>query len=69
MAPNLWIVVLVAESRAMEFMGVFDSEPLAIAACTAPAHMVGPVVLNERLPDGPLEWPSAFYPLEAPAEA
>ena len=45
-----------------EILGVFDDEQLAVAACTADYHFVGPITLNERLPDEPRPWPSGYYP-------
>ena len=48
--------------RVWEFMGVFISEDLAVAACTTPRHFVGPALLNERIRDEPIPWPGGWYP-------
>lgn len=44
-------------------IGVFDTEEAAREACTLPYHGYGPLRLNERLPDGPNEWPGFVYPI------
>ena len=46
-----------------EFMGVFATEPKAVAACTTDMMFVGPAVVGERWPDETIEWPGAYYPL------
>jgi hypothetical protein len=43
--------------------GVFDSEEKAIAACDdRPNYFVGPLTLNESLPDKTTEWVGCYYP-------
>ena len=45
-------------------VGVFDEKPKAINACTTKSHFIGPLKLNERLPDGVTTWPDCYYPKE-----
>ena len=61
----LWIVGEACEPEplAWRFVGVFDDEDLAVAACMGPNHFIGPAVLNERLAEEPEAWPGAYYPL------
>ena len=62
---DLWIVGkrLDQETSAWEFMGVFDTEGAAVAACVADDCFVGPAVLNKALPwETQDEWPGAYYP-------
>lgn len=49
---------------AFEFVGVFDSEEKAVAACATPDYFIGPATLNEATPDKTTEWPGAYYPRE-----
>jgi hypothetical protein len=49
------------EPRAWEFIGVFDDEAKAVAACITDDHWVGPVTLNENVETG-TGWPGAWYP-------
>jgi hypothetical protein len=49
------------EPRAWEFIGVFDDEQKAIAACITDDHCVCPAVLNENVETG-TGWPGAWYP-------
>jgi len=66
---QVWIVgrfvrELSPEEMSWVFMGAFDSEELAAAACTTPNDFVGPTTVNERLLDGVNEgWPGIRYPL------
>ncbi len=46
-----------------EFMGVFESRELALAACTTYRDFIGPTTLNVRMPDETLLWPGIEYPL------
>lgn len=61
---TLWIVcdVKSEDGRAFEFVGVFDTEAGADAACTAYNFCYFPAVLNERLSDESLVAPGACYP-------
>ena len=45
-----------------QILGVFDDEQLAVAACTTGEHFVGPMTLNECLPDEPKPWAGGYYP-------
>lgn len=65
---QLWIMgKYVAEDSngniAWEFMGVFDSEDAAVAACTEWEHFIGPGMLNERLSDETVPWDGLYYPI------
>lgn len=48
---------------AWDIMGVFETEAAAGAACTAWEHFVGPIALNQRLPDERHPWEGCYYPL------
>ncbi len=58
----LWIVGK-RNAFGWEFMGVFDSEEKAVAACRTLKYFVGPAKLNEQLPDETNKWKGAYYPL------
>jgi|GEM_PF-1264251 len=46
-----------------DLLGVFTTEEKAIARCTRPASdFIGPVRLNDPLPEDPTPWPGAYYP-------
>lgn len=45
-----------------EFIGVFDSEEKAVAACKDESHFIGPAVLNCSVQEETLAWPGAYYP-------
>ena len=64
-APNregqLFVVGQVV-GESWEFEGVFDSRELAESKCLDRAFFVGPVRLNEELPQGPTAWVGAYYP-------
>ena len=46
-------------------MGVFSSEGRAIDACNLD-DFIGPVTLDERAPDDPVDWPGGYVPHPAP---
>lgn len=46
-----------------DIMGVFSSEAMAVAACRSPDDFIGPLLLNEQLPEALAEWPGTRYPL------
>lgn len=48
---------------AWDLQGVFDSEAAAVAACKEPSDFVGPVLLNQQLPQQATEWPGCRFPL------
>lgn len=63
---KLWIVGKNTEDfpgLEWEFIGVFDSEDKARAACTSLSYFFGPAELNEALPDETAEWPGITRPL------
>jgi hypothetical protein len=64
----LWVCgKTVAETdagRVWEIQGIFDSEENAVAACHTSSHWVGPMTLNEELPDELMLWPGCYYPIE-----
>lgn len=45
-----------------DLQGVFDSETQAVNACKTDQHFVGPVLLNEELPEEGVQWPGAYFP-------
>ena len=60
---TVWIVGLRLEGdSAWEFVGVFENEADADAACTVWEHFYGPAKMNVRLPDGAIDWPGCKYP-------
>ena len=51
------------EGSRWEWYGLYDSEEKAVARCRTKDYFVGPVILNEEIPDEPREWPGGYYPL------
>lgn len=47
-----------------DIQGVFDTEEQAVEACKELRDFVGPVTLNEQLPQDATEWPGIRYPLD-----
>jgi hypothetical protein len=47
---------------AWELQGVFDTENDAIGVCRSERYFIGPVIMNEPLPDETYMWPGAYYP-------
>ena len=45
-----------------DFQGIFDTSKKAEDACETINHFVGPVPLNEQLPESPVVWPDCYYP-------
>ena len=69
MACNIWVVGKwrgsggVGLSNIWDINGVFDSEEKAIEACdNRPSYFIGPLTLNQSLPDETTEWPGLYYP-------
>lgn len=63
MAATLWICGHFSSAGGeWEFIGVFDSEALAIEACTDATYFIGPTELNARHVDEPKPWPGAYMP-------
>jgi hypothetical protein len=44
------------------FHGIFDKEEAAVNACKTADYFVGPVTLNEEIPDETVYWPGAYKP-------
>ena len=74
-SPQVWLAVQTeygspdqkqTEPSAMQIIGVFSGEALAIAACRSPTDCIGPLVLNSIFPREPVAWPGAYYPLAIP---
>lgn len=67
MEPEVWIV-LRNRGDTLEFCGIFSDEEKARQAATSRQHIIGPAVIDRVLPDAPVEWVGAYYPLaEGPA--
>ena len=50
-------------SSVWDINGVFDSEEKAIAVCdNRPDYFIGPLTLNESLPDKTTSWFGLYYP-------
>ena len=50
-------------SPAWDLQGVFDTEDAAVSACESLRDFIGPVTLNQGLPQEGVEWPNCRYPL------
>ena len=62
---TLWICgkrLLVDDENGWEFVGVFETEEKAVAACLTQMYFVGPAELNKAFPDERVKWPGAYYP-------
>ncbi len=57
--------LLPAQPGAWEFVGVFDSELLAIDACLDEQHFIGPATLNQIIVTTQT-WPGCYFPLAPP---
>jgi hypothetical protein len=62
---KLYIVGHVSDGG-WEFAGVFDSAEQAEAQCHDATYFVGPVVLNQEIPQVSMDWPGAYYPKAQP---
>lgn len=51
-----------------ELLGVFNKENNAVAACQQPIDVVGPIVVDQVLPDERVDWPGCYYPLANDAQ-
>lgn len=65
--PRLWIVgrfrgADANGNPAWDLQGVFDSEEKAEAVCKGHEWFVGPVRMNEPLPEDATPWPGCRYP-------
>lgn len=54
--------VLVYNKGLLELEGIFTDYNRAVEACKTIDHFVGPVPLNQQLPDG--DWPGLYYPIK-----
>jgi hypothetical protein len=45
-----------------EIGGVFSSEEKAIKACTDKNYFIGPIELDQKLPDETTKWDGCYYP-------
>jgi len=45
-----------------DLQGIFSTKELAIKACRNDLYFIGPVILDEALPDETVDWPGSFYP-------
>lgn len=61
MSTQVWLALRYAMTP--EVLGVFSEESKAVAACQQSIDVIGPVVLDESLPDERVEWAGAYYPL------
>jgi hypothetical protein len=65
---KLWICgrnidkVTVGEVKNWDIHGVFSSEEKAVSACRDYSYFVGPVDLDEVLPEEVIAWPDSYYP-------
>ena len=64
----VWVVgnqrcVIDTQTTVWDILGVFDTESVAVAACTKTSHFIGPLILNARLPDEVVDWVGSYYPL------
>ena len=66
--PEKMFIVGKATDKSWEFMGLFATEPEAVAACTTDQMFVGPTAVGECWPDETIEWPGAYYPLLAESD-
>ena len=63
-AKEVWIVGQVdINGGQWQVQGVFSSKDKAIAACTKDTYFIGPVNLDEPLPDESTTWVGAYFPL------
>ncbi len=57
----VWVAMRVACPP--EMLGIFREESNAVGACRQPIDVVGPMVLDQVLPDERVDWPGCYYPL------
>lgn len=58
----VYIVGKDCDEYGWQFQGVFDDIALAEKACLTVNHFVGPVNINEQLPEEASEWRGAYRP-------
>jgi len=54
----------VDERVVWDIQGVFSTEEKAVAECKSPEWFVGPINLDESVPEENREWPGFYYPLD-----
>lgn len=63
---NYWVVGKIIreteDGAVWQLQGVFSSEELAEEAALAGGYFMGPVVVDEALPDETTEWPGMRWP-------
>lgn len=50
-------------ASAWSVAGAFSTAAKAEAACRDETYFVGPLAIDEQLPDDEVMWPGAYYPL------
>ena len=60
---NLWLVGEWKGVTPWEFVGVFDTEKVAVAACIGKHYFVAPIRLNESAPVFLKPFPDCYYPM------
>jgi len=69
MTEQVWIVGVINYDKwevtwaAWQFVGVFDSEEKAVAACKTNRYFVAPYTVNEVAPEEARPIPGGYYPL------
>jgi len=66
MTEQFWLAGITTGNNPYTWLliGIYDSEERAVKACTTGNHFVGPMNLNETLPDEEEDWNGAYYPLD-----
>ena len=62
---SLWICgqrLWVDDENGWEFVGVFETEEKAVAACRTGMYFVGPTELDKAFPHERVIWKGAYYP-------
>jgi len=62
MSKTLWICGKIVIDGQWEICGVFSEEQKAIDACKSYLFFIGPMTLDEELPDITQEWSGVYYP-------
>lgn len=61
MNNTVWLALRMAQP--VEVLGIFSTEDKARAVCIEWYDVIGPIAIDEELPD--VDWPGAYYPLAA----
>ena len=64
MRNDMWIVgrIYNCDPWNWGFIGLYDSESLAVSACSTPNDFVGLAEVNVTLNDEKEEWPGSYFP-------